>query len=47
MEVQNTFVDINLMFEDHFIENETKISSYCCFFTSFYLVEIGKVPQTV
>ena len=47
MEVQNSFVDINLMFEDHFIENETKISSYCCFFTSFYLVEIGKVPQTV
>ena len=47
MEVQNSFVDINLMFDDHFNENEKKIASYCYFFTSFYLVEIGKVPQTV
>ena len=49
MEVQNSFVDINLMFDDHFNVNdsEKKIASYCYFFTSFYLVEIGKVPQTV
>ena len=47
MEVQNSFVDINLMFDDHFNESEKKITSYCYFFTSFYLVEIGKIPQTV
>ena len=49
MEVQNSFVNINLMFDDHFNgnEGERKIASYCYFFTSFYLVEIGKIPQTV
>ena len=49
MEVQNSFVNINLMFDDHFNSNEgeRKIASYCYFFTSFYLVEIGKIPQTV
>ena len=48
IEVQNSFVDINLMFDDHYNESAYKnIVSYCYFFTSFYLVEIGKVPQTV
>ena len=47
MEVQNSFVNINLMFDDHFNESEKKIVAYCYFFTSFYLVEIGKVTQTV
>ena len=47
IEVQDTFVDINLMFYDHFNESEKKVASYCYFFTSFYLVEIGKVSQTV
>ena len=49
MEVQNSFVNINLMFDDHFNSNEgeRKIASYCYFFTSFYLVEIGKIPQTM
>ena len=48
IEVQNSFVDINLMFDDHYNESGYKnIVSYCYFFVSFYLVEIGKVPQTV
>ena len=48
IEVQNSFVDINLMFDDHYNEIGYKnIVSYCYFFVSFYLVEIGKVPQTV
>ena len=48
MEVQNSFVDINLMFDDHYNESGYKnIVSYCYFFISFYLVEIGKVPQIV
>ena len=48
IEVQNSFVDINLMFDDHYNESGYKnIVSYSYFFTSFYLVEIGKVPQTV
>ena len=47
IEVQKSFVNINLMFDDHFNEGEKKIISYCYFFTSFYLVRIGKVPQAV
>ena len=48
IEVQNSFVDIILMFDDHYNESGYKnIVSYCYFFVSFYLVEIGKVPQTV
>ena len=48
IEVQNSFVDINLMFDDHYNESGYKnIVATCYFFTSFYLVEIGKVPQTV
>ena len=48
LEVQNSFVDINLMFDDHYNESGYKnIVSYCYFFVSFYLVEIGKVPQTI
>ena len=47
VEVQNSFVNINLMFDDHFNDNEKKIAAYCYFLTTFYLVEIGKVPQTI
>ena len=47
MEVQNSFVDIYLMFDDHYNESDKNIVAYCFFFSSFYLVEIGKVPQTV
>ena len=47
IEVQNAFVNINLMFDDHFTETEKKIAAYCYFFISFYLVEIGKIPQTI
>ena len=49
IEVQNTFVDINLMFDDHYSENimYKNIVPYCYFSTSFYLVEIGKITQTV
>ena len=36
------------MFDDHYNESGYKnIVSYCYFFVSFYLIEIGKVPQTV
>ena len=47
--VQNTFVDINLMFDDHYSENTMykNIVPYAYFSTSFYLVEIGKITQTV
>ena len=47
MEVHNSFVDIYLMFDDHYNESDKNIGAYCFFFSSFYLVEIGKVPQTV
>ena len=49
IEVQNTFVDINLMFDDHYSENQVykNIVPYCYFSTSFYLVEIGKITQTI
>ncbi len=49
IEVQNTFVDINLMFDDHYSENTMYkyIVPYCYFSTSFYLVEIGKISQTI
>ena len=37
------------MFDDHFREIKTckNVAPYCYFSISFYLVEIGKVPQTV
>ena len=49
IEVQNTFVDINLMFDDHYSENimYRNLVPYCYFSTSFYLVEIGKIAQTI
>ena len=49
IEVHNLLVDIILMFDDHYSENITykNIVPYCYFSTSFYLVEIGKIGQTV
>ena len=49
IDVKDIFVDITLMFDYHFRENKTtkNIVSYCYFSISFYLVEIGKIPQTV
>ena len=49
IDVKDIFVDITLMFDYHFRENKTtkNIVSYCYFFIAFYLVEIGKVPQSV
>ena len=49
IDVKDIFVDITLMFDYHFRENKTtkNIVPYCYFSISFYLVEIGKVPQTV
>jgi len=49
IEVHNLLVDIILMFDDHYSENFTfkNIVPYCYFSTSFYLVEIGKIAQTV
>ena len=49
IEVQNTIVDINLLFDDHYSENTLykNIVPYAYFSTSFYLVEIGKITQTV
>ena len=49
IDVKDIFVDITLMFDYHFRENKSikSIVPYCYFSISFYLVEIGKVPQTV
>ena len=49
IEVQNTIVDINLLFDDHYSENTLykNIVPYAYFSTSFYLVEIGKITQSV
>ena len=49
IEVQNSIVDINLLFDDHYSENTfyKNIVPYAYFSTSFYLVEIGKITQTV
>ena len=49
IDVKDIFVDITLMFDYHFRENKAakNIVPYCYFSISFYLVEIGKVPQTV
>ena len=49
IEVNDTFMDIMLMFDDHFREIKSckNVASYCYFSIAFYLVEIGKVPQTV
>lgn len=49
IEVKETFVDISLMFEDHYkdLRNTRNTILYCYFSICYYLVEIGKVPQTV
>ena len=49
IDVKDIFVDITLMFDYHFRENKAakNIVPYCYFSIAFYLVEIGKVPQTV
>ena len=49
IDVKDIFVDITLMFDYHFRENKStkNIVPYCYFSISFFLVEIGKVPQTV
>ena len=49
IDVKDTFVDISLMFDDHFREIKSckNVVPYCYFSVSFYLVQIGKVPQTV
>ena len=49
IEVLNILVDTILLFDDHYSENFTykNIVPYCYFSTSFYLVEIGKIAQTV
>ena len=49
IDVKDIFVDITLMFDYHFRENKAakNIVQYCYFSIAFYLVEIGKVPQTV
>ena len=49
IEVHNLLVDIILMFDDHYSENYSfkNIIPYCYFSISFYLVEIGKIAQTV
>ena len=49
IDVQNTFIDIYLLFYDHYIDSHeySVIISYCYFATTFYLVEIGKVAQAM
>ena len=49
IDVKDIFIDITLMLDYHFRENKTtkNIVPYCYFSISFYLVEIGKVLQTV
>ncbi len=48
IDVKDTIEDITLMFDENYRENKSKnVSSYCYFSLSFYLVEIGKVTQTV
>ena len=49
IDVKETFVDISLMFEDHFkdIRGTRNIVLYCYFSICYHLVEIGKVPQTI
>ena len=49
IEVHNMLIDIILMFDDHYTENSIykNIVPYCYFSVSFYLVEIGKIIQTV
>ena len=46
IDVKDIVIAIFLMFDDHFRENKI-ITQYCYFSTAFYLVEIGKVPNTV
>ena len=49
IDVKDTFTDIPSMFEDHF-RDKTPLKSvipYCYFSLSFYLVEIGKIPNAV
>ena len=49
IEVHNILVDTILLFDDHYSENFNfkNIVPYSYFSTSFYLVEVGKISQTV
>ena len=50
IEVKETFVDIALMFENHFSENKfinNNLPHYCYFSISYYLIETGKIIQTI
>ena len=49
IDVNYAFIDICLMFDSHFRENKLckNIVPYCYFSISFYLVEIGKVSQSI
>ena len=49
IEVHNLLIDMILMFGDHYSENYNfkNIVPFCYFSTSFYLVEVGKIAQTV
>ena len=49
IEVHNLLVDSILLFDDHYSEsyNLKNIIPYCYFSSSFYLVEVGKISQTV
>ena len=49
IDVRDTFTDIPSMFEDHFRDKTAlkNVIPYCYFSLSFYLVEIGKVPNAV
>ena len=49
IEVHNLLVDTILLFDDHYSESYIfkNIVPYCYFSVSFYLVEVGKISQTV
>ena len=49
IDVKKVIEDITLMFDENFRENKPNksYSSYCYFSLSFYLVDIGKITQTV
>ena len=49
IEVHNLLVDTILLFDDHYSESYSfkNIVPYCYFSSSIYLVEVGKISQTV
>jgi len=49
IDLNDTFTDIPSMFDDHFRDKNLlkNVIPYCYFSLSFYLVEIGKVPNAV